>query len=1069
MINEVKFLYGYHNRRNIESCNRLEFEILTLEVGSNINGENNTTYILYDNNLYKAIVSSDKETISLRNSVYQVEEKEKVLNNFKRELVQSNKITKVYNGFNFGDLSYLDKKNIVFNNKNRGQYIDPKIEIKGKKVVISIGNEVIGQVNDSRNLRLLETIKRNRDLVIVNENNISVNTFEKIERDMDDLFIIISENEKENYKKIERAIIQGCKFNDEYLLFICEDKKSTVEGEMRLILPENKSCKILLYENKLIIKEFSSRSMRWRGYTSLIIKSKENLKIQQSSNEENLLENCSEFNNINENKKYDNEFLKLINRYKEIEQEALEESQQKCKPLRYKSIEKDVFKIEDSQLELLENWIGEEGATISYKNEMAIGRISEVGEDFIKVDYKDDMVKSRIPKNKGGISISFIGDEVIQKRRDRAIKSLEGRISALECLTDILTNNYEFTNYSYKNLLEKYEIGRLADKQVKAIEGVLNTPDIFLIQGPPGTGKTTVIRKIVEKALAKKEHILISSFQNLAVDNVLDGFIDGKVIPYRFGDEENTLMNKICSEIVNDINISLKKNISLEEEEKLELTRISLEKMAGEIIRLNNFESLKNKMIEALTIIENYEGISSNYIKVEKSLEDLNLINRRSEAFNSDIIVKLMPEFFKQDLEVIESFEKVEKYLVNINKDLKDKTIKKLIEQVKELQDLDVIFDLDDKQYQKIKCCFFDEMKLIKGKSNDNESFDFLGMKFEISGILDGIVEEMPEYMEDIKYRAISDFHRRISGNPILIEEILKKYPDIRGTTCQKVASMKFVNASKGVNFDYVIIDEAARANPLDLLIPIIKGYKVILVGDHKQLPHMIENYVEGKFKEGEGYNEELFESYIKESLFGRLYRQLPNDRKIMLDTQYRMTKKIGDLVSELFYNNTLKTGTDIVNDTNMYSGESLVSINVIGKQKKQITGSYINKYECNEILGKLTELNKENKESLNIVSIGVISFYKSQVELLRRKINSLGLKNIDITVGTVDAFQGLEKDIILLSTVRTSGVGFTSNPNRLNVALSRAKKLVVIFGDLNNLSNDELFMKILKRFKREK
>ena len=186
-----------------------------------------------------------------------------------------------------------------------------------------------------------------------------------------------------------------------------------------------------------------------------------------------------------------------------------------------------------------------------------------------------------------------------------------------------------------------------------------------------------------------------------------------------------------------------------------------------------------------------------------------------------------------------------------------------------------------------------------------------------------------------------------------------------------------------------------------------------------------------------------------------------------MLNTQYRMNKEIGSLVSELFYDNKLNTGTDIINDTKLYKGNSLVYLDVKGKQRKTKSGSLINEIEAEFIIDKITELNEVyNDYEGKKIDIGIISFYKSQVEYLKDKIRPLNLNNIDVQVGTVDAYQGLEKDIIFLSSVRTNGIGFIANPNRLNVALSRAKKLIVLFGDIHNLTYNSLFERIIKRCK---
>ena len=931
--------------------------------------------------------------------------------------------------------------------------------------MITYNGEIIGKVNDSRSITLLKAINKNKDIVTIRRNRLKIYTFRDISKNNEKLKITIFEDDKKRFNRIALQIKDGCRFEkNEIWLFLSEDLSDMTENSMILVLPNNKWCKCLLDGNELKIKQVIHKPRNIRGKNFLVIKNIKDIEFERKSSIKQI--DNDGFNDIIARKSENSGFLKMINDYENIEVEILEETKRLCKDLKYKAFEKDIFIISDDHIQNLEKWQNKEGTNVCFKGQGKIntlGSIKEIGEDYIKIEFTDDMIKNSIPRNSGKIGISLYGDEVIHKRRKHAIDILENNSAAISNLAKILGESDNLEGFFYEIMLEKYEIGNLSDMQVDAIEGALNTPEIFLIQGPPGAGKTTVIRNIVKKILDKNQEVLITSFQNLAVDNVLDGFLKSNVVPYRFGDEDNPVMQKICGEIAEEINSALKNNISKEKEEVILNFKENITQLRGRILDSEDEKILSKEIENALLEISKYEGKSTNYLKLKNILDEIKEQYSKSNIeFNIDYVKETMPKEFGYELEILEKIAKTQEYLEQVNNNLKSKTLDRVIEKIKYLQDVEVLFTLEDKEYQSIKHWIFNELKLVKiGKVDE---FDHFGFSIDSACIIDEIIDEIPEFIEDDKYNIIKNFHNKISNNPILLEDILKKYPDIRGTTCQKTGGAKFNKSTKGINYDYVIVDEAGRANPLDLLIPLIKGYKIILVGDHKQLPHMLENHVENKMKENENFNEKLYEKYIKESLFGRLFEQLPNDRKVMLDTQYRMTKEIGDLVSDLFYGGKLKTGTNIINDTNFYRNKGLVSINVKGIQKKLPSGSWINNNECEEIMEKLEELDNVSKGVDKKISVGIISFYKAQVENIKCKIRKLDFKNIEVEVGTVDAYQGLEKDIIFISSVRTDGIGFIANPNRLNVSLSRAKKLVVIFGDIMNLKKDKLFKQVIDK-----
>lgn len=258
--------------------------------------------------------------------------------------------------------------------------------------------------------------------------------------------------------------------------------------------------------------------------------------------------------------------------------------------------------------------------------------------------------------------------------------------------------------------------------------------------------------------------------------------------------------------------------------------------------------------------------------------------------------------------------------------------------------------------------------------------------------------------------------------------------------------------------FDYVIVDEAAKATTPELLVSIIKAKKILLVGDHMQLPPYVDD-------NGISWiNREILKE-LKTSLFTRLFggMGLPETHKQTLQTQYRMHPNIGDLISHVFYDDSIDSGVSELQ--RQHKIEELQQYSIVwydtsrcGKRKhhkKTSAKSYYNSCEVEiikDFIKKRYELiSKEN------ITVGVITGYSAQKALIMKEINNYNLDN-KIDVNTVDAFQGREKDIIIYSTVRSNekdrSIGFQKEAERINVAFSRAKELLIIVGNMDMFSD---------------
>ncbi len=286
---------------------------------------------------------------------------------------------------------------------------------------------------------------------------------------------------------------------------------------------------------------------------------------------------------------------------------------------------------------------------------------------------------------------------------------------------------------------------------------------------------------------------------------------------------------------------------------------------------------------------------------------------------------------------------------------------------------------------------------------------------------------------------------------------IIKSTVIIAGT-CTGFVSNRII---RDVEFDYVIVDEAAKATFPELAVSLNKAHKIILVGDHQQLPPVLDTEIIRNNKE------KLDEEGLAQGFFERMYNMFPEDNKHRLTIQYRMHPTIGTLISHVFYNDEIQNGVEAQDRELCIEGYEGIAIEWISTSKystkeryeKEFDNngkkSYQNYLERNIVERKLLEL---DSKLVKRTKVAVITGYGSQKYILQTMVKQHSFKHIEVDVDTVDAFQGSQKDIILYSTVRSSGnkygIGFLKSEARINVAFSRARCLLIIVGDMKFLDN---------------
>ncbi|WP_423792686.1 IGHMBP2 family helicase [Methanocaldococcus indicus] len=328
---------------------------------------------------------------------------------------------------------------------------------------------------------------------------------------------------------------------------------------------------------------------------------------------------------------------------------------------------------------------------------------------------------------------------------------------------------------------------------------------------------------------------------------------------------------------------------------------------------------------------------------------------------------------------------------------------------------------------------------------SDEQILKLSKKKKSVRGIPKEKLESMSKWiLKNIKLKKIVDRIEKLSKE--IIHDIILNSDVVVSTN-----SMAGSEILKDYHFDVVVIDEGSQAMEPSCLIPIVRGDKLIMAGDHKQLPPTVLSE-----------NEEL-----KKTLFEKLINMYPEFSTI-LEIQYRMNEKIMEFPNKMFYNNKLKAAEEVKNITLMdlvdkVEEEDKDIVNKIpvqffhidGKERKEKESfSYYNIEEAEKVLEVVKKLIKYN------IPVSVISPYDAQVRYIRKLFEK---NNIDVEVNTVDGYQGRENEAIVISFVRTEKFGFLKDLRRLNVAITRAKRKLIIIGNEKLLKKDSVYNELVK------
>lgn len=718
-----------------------------------------------------------------------------------------------------------------------------------------------------------------------------------------------------------------------------------------------------------------------------------------------------------------------------------------------------------------------------------IGAVTGLRANPPRIDVAEASVD---PPPAGYLNMSLASDMRRLKRRDNARETLSrssGPMPQLGFLVEglpVATRQVRPVK-PLSSVVRAHLGGSPTTRQVDALDVALNTPDVALIQGPPGTGKSSVIAAITARLAQIEDEpaffsrsTLLSSFQHDAVEAVVSKAqilgLPGLKIGRRFGAGDGERLPAFAS-WKGSVIASIRANhvggegIRSMKEARLLRQRAILPMSSGE----------RGELLRAASSLT-AEHLAQELVKEAVALEAATASEDEPQWHRH--LRRWLSELADTSLDVEQRLAAAmgASGLLQDNAGDAGESLRLLSEWSARDDPAAELFD------RSVEHC---RAALDIGRDEAIRESGWCPPTVEQLGLLDRVLAELEENLassvEAIDRLAL-EFADRLENDPKGGEDVAKQYSAVLAATCQQAASGAMADMKDGTTiFESVLIDEAARANPLDLLIPMAMGRRrVILVGDHRQLPQMLEPDVEEEIRRSIG---DEHAERLKQSLFERMFQYLKEleretgiRRVVTLDTQFRMHPRLGEFVSETFYAEegglwSHESTADLVHDLAPHLGRVARWIDVPlsqGSEGREGTG-WARPAEAEIVAELVNELVAGRAD----FSVGVITFYAEQRKLICKALHDRGLMYwsdegswisqrpaidgavpAELRVGSVDAFQGTEFDVVVLSIVRSNNRtcetadqqrkkwGFLTLPNRLCVATSRQRRLLLVVGD---------------------
>jgi hypothetical protein len=745
----------------------------------------------------------------------------------------------------------------------------------------------------------------------------------------------------------------------------------------------------------------------------------------------------------------------------------------------------------------------DDSAARSQRSRIFVGSFSGAEPQRRTIDLQPPIDSDdREPPGSGVLFLSVSGDRKRLERREHAqsmIASAECPMPQLGLLLEgsAVPERRRKTEDALSVAARAVFGGEPTARQVEALRLALNTPDIALIQGPPGTGKTKTIAALEARLAELSEddlagQTLLTSYQHDAVENAASrtlvfGLPAIKVGRKRGTTDQSDGFDRWRRERADAVRADLS---TLPERPVTEVLRKVRTLAAAYVASPLTAD-------ESLRVVREVQDLCGSYVtpalndRLDVLRQELSRSPQIDDAEDDDRALALKavrglrtdPIAFGDDgprnagrarlrLQRLGLYDEGKHRVLSEAAEWSSDDAPSFLSELKALQD-----------------GLIDLLSAEKPVGAPMVHSDLESLLPEIVDALYTKARESAGGEDAVLYEYLNDLENDIDA----VRDAVRNYTVVLAATCQQSVGFQMSQA-KGEDtvFANVIVDEAARANPLDLFIPMSRAERrIILVGDHRQLPHILEPDIESQLEQSVS---DATTAALRRSLFERLFQAMKEreakdgiKRTVTLDKQYRMHPVLGSFVSDTFYApygegfESPRRPEEFVHDLPGYAGRVAAWVDMPLSRGREHGGQSKRRAVEAEWIAKEVERLATARRDL---SFGVISFYSAQADEVLLAMEKQGMsERLDdgsyrvkdawretrsgdgrlierLRVGTADAFQGKEFDVVFLSMTRANDLpvsderslrrkfGHLMLENRLCVAMSRQQRLLVVVGD---------------------
>ena len=596
------------------------------------------------------------------------------------------------------------------------------------------------------------------------------------------------------------------------------------------------------------------------------------------------------------------------------------------------------------------------------------------------------------------IGLSVKGENILAKRYEKIDFVREDSVFAA-----FLSGSYKGKPDTKKSSII-YPFGFNLSQKTAVDNALYN--QLSIIEGPPGTGKTQTILNIIANVVMRGESVAVVASNNSATTNVMDKLqrygVEFIVAPLGSADNKETFIQN--------------QNLKLPDMSRWKPDEEKMAAIRKEESELDRMLACKNELSITKTERAAVEKEKMHFADYSKSYDFTKDLPHFAKRISSEKILRFVAEYdflvsqdrlrFFQKIKLklsygIKNFrfygkgkEIIEPYCQKIYYERKIRELdKKRSELESELSNYD--FDAKMKQYA--------QLSMMKFKA-------YLAKRY-------GGTDNRKQYIDEDLWRNSDEF--------------IKDYPVILSTTYSVRSSLsgKFI-------YDYVIVDEASQVDLVTGALALSCAKKAVIVGDLMQLPNVVNqecasvtNSIFELYKLNEAYR------YADHSLLSSITSLFPRVPRVLLREHYRCHPEIIGFCNQRFYNNELI----ILTEQKKNDRPLMVYRTVAGNHARD----HVNQRQIDVIVDEIFRDLKLSKED---ESVGIVTPYRNQADELKKVFSNTGVK-----ADTADKFQGQERSVMIFSTVDNEIGEFASNPNRLNVAVSRAIDQFIVVTDGND------------------